>query len=71
MPRGLGFDQREVLRLMAQFGHWNRRAGWHWYGISRTERMLDRLVSRGLVRVEIIRDPIGTSEINHYTLVKP
>lgn len=69
MPRGPGPNQREALRLLAQFGHWNKRAGWNYGGPSRTAQIMNSLVWRGLVRCEKIIDPIGTSEIRHYTLV--
>jgi hypothetical protein len=70
MPRGPGLDQRESLRMLHQFGRWNKRAGWSYGGTSRTQRMMDRLVVWGLVSVEQIRDPWGTSMINNYTPVK-
>lgn len=45
----LGRVQRSVLRGLAEHGGWERGCGWVWDSQRGTEKIIERLVARGLV----------------------
>ena len=51
--RPLGVNQRAVLSALRRHGHWYVGCGWVYSTTSGTRRLLDSLVTRGLVtRIE-------------------
>jgi hypothetical protein len=46
----LGERQEAVLRSLREYGRWHQRCGWVWDSASGTERILETLIRRGLVR---------------------
>ncbi len=48
----LGTTQREVLRCLLEHGRWHRGCGWLWNTWGGTERVMNSLVRRGLVRTQ-------------------
>lgn len=59
--RGLGTSQRAVLRALVRHGSWP--GGWIWENDSRTVRVLDSLVRRGLAE----HRPVQGTYYGYYT----
>lgn len=63
--RGLGANQRAVLRLMLPDGSskgrrfWYPGCGWYWNTFSGTEKIMWSLEKRGLVRYGMVEVPYG------------
>lgn len=51
---GCGSTQRQVFRALKEHGKWRRHSGWVWDTQRNTEKVMESLVKRGLVRKETV-----------------
>jgi len=52
MTPPLGKNQVAILQSLRRHGYWQKNAGWIWDTKSGTQKLMDGLVARGLVKVE-------------------
>jgi hypothetical protein len=67
MTMRIGKTQRSVLRCLRDRKGWSRGAGWAWGTSCGTERIMQRLVEKGLASVRPTKGFLGVTR-DHYEI---